>query len=108
MKERFRAEFRRAFGEAVQSLGSRQRSAMRLHIADGVSLEVVAAAFGVHRATVVRWLATSKVTVLERTRQNLSKLLGQSEQEVDSILRAARSHIDVSLGSVLREISAAE
>ena len=101
-KERFRAEFRRALTAATQSLGERELSVLRQHFADGVRLEEMAAAHGVHRATVARWLATARATILARTRQNLARLLNADEGEIDSLLRAAHSSLDASLGVIFR------
>jgi RNA polymerase sigma-70 factor (ECF subfamily) len=101
-KDRFQAEFGRALSDAMSTLDSRDRAALRLHFGEGVPLEGVAAAYGVHRATAARWIATARATVLGRTKQNLGKLLGASEGEIDSILREARSDLDVSISAVFR------
>ena len=102
VQERFRAAFVDALAQAVQSLVAHQRVALRLHFADGVSLDGVARALNVHRATVARWIATGRVTLMERTRRNLARALGESYGEIDSILRAARSNLEISLGAVFR------
>ena len=60
---------------------------------EGVSLEGLARAYGIHRATIARWLATARADVLERTRQALSRLIGARPDEIDSLLRAARSQL---------------
>ena len=101
-RERFQSKFRAAFEQAMKTLSSRDRAVLRLHLAEGVTLEGVASAYGVHRATVVRWLATSRAVLMERTREALSRGLGASDVEVDSLLRAARSNLDVSIGSIFR------
>lgn len=101
-QDRFRAEFRRALAEAVSTLDTRDRAALRLHFGEGVPLEGVAAAYGVHRATAARWIAAARATVLGRTKQNLARLLGASEADVESILREARSNLDVSISAVFR------
>ena len=98
--ERLRGEFRKALSTAIASLEIRERSVLRLHFAEHLPLEGIAKAFGVHRSSVARWLATGRANVLERTRLALASALGQNEQEIDSMLRAARSNLELSLISV--------
>lgn len=104
MSEQVGAEFRVAVGEAIESLGNRNRAVLRLFIKDGASLDALARSYGVHRATVARWIATSRATLRQRTCQNLARLLGASEDEVDSLLRAERSNLDVSISAVFRSL----
>ncbi len=106
--ERFRGQFRAAFAAAVAGLASRDRAVLRLHLAEGVTLDGLASAYGVHRATVARWLATARVKVLERTRLGLARGLGASAAEIESLLRAARSQLDVSISAVFRSAAKEE
>ncbi len=99
LRDGLRDRFRAAFDEAVKRLGARERAVLRLHLAEGVTLEKLASAYGVHRSSVARWVATARAAVLEGTRQFLARDTGASQAEIDSLLRAARSHLEVSISS---------
>ena len=102
-RERFRVHFRAAFAEAVKTLEQRERAVLRLHVADGLTLEDVAAAYGVHRTTVARWVATARATVMGRTRESLSRTLGPSASDLDPLLRGAFSNLDLNISAVFRD-----
>jgi RNA polymerase sigma-70 factor (ECF subfamily) len=101
-QDRLRDDFRVALGAAVGSLTARDRSMLRRHLNEGIPIEGLARAYGVHRSSIVRWLAMARATVQERTRQHLARMLGHTEEEVDSLLRAARSRLDIDISSVFR------
>ena len=102
-RERFRVHFRAAFAEAVKTLDQRDRAVLRLHVADGLTLEDVASAYGVHRATVARWVATARATVMGRTRESLARTLGPSASDLDSLLRGALSNLDLRISAVFHD-----
>jgi RNA polymerase sigma-70 factor (ECF subfamily) len=97
LRERYRVEFRAAFGAGVEALSARERNLLRLHLLGSVTLEKLAEMYGVHRATIVRWLASAREHVLERTRAGLQERLRVSPEELDSLMHALYSRIDVSM-----------
>lgn len=105
-RDQFSGRFQTAFSEAVHGLEPRARAVLRLHLVDGVSLEGLAKVYGVHRATVARWIATARAAVLEGTRQALARELGENA-DVDSLMCTALSNLDVNLSSVFRDASSA-
>ena len=96
-----RREFRLCFGEPLASLPSRSRSVLRLHVVDGVTLDGLATAYGVHRATIARWLAAARSSLLRRTRARLATLLKIEPEEIDSLIAQARSRLDISITAFL-------
>lgn len=92
-----REAFHRAFAAAVRELPARDRTLLRMHLLRGVTLESLATMYGVHRATVVRWLAAAREQVLSRTRALLRDDLGLSARELDSLMDAAQSRVDLTL-----------
>lgn len=96
------APFRAAFVEAFRGLEKRERNVLRLYLVDGVPSEAIGKMYGVHRGTVARWIASTEETLLAATRKHLVRSLGVRDAEVDSILRLARSQLDVSLSTLLR------
>lgn len=98
--ERFHAMFRVAFRESVQSLSSRDRLVISLHYCDALSLEAIGRMHQVNRSTVSRWLATARAQVLDSTRAKLRECLQIDSVELDSVLRAAASQIEVSFNAL--------
>lgn len=95
--------FGAAFRDAFATLSVRERTALRLHFLDGLSLERVGAALGVSRATGARWILAGR----ERLGAELVRLLGErlrcERAELESLLGVVRSKLDLSLGALLRE-----
>jgi RNA polymerase sigma-70 factor (ECF subfamily) len=96
-----RARFRVAFEAAVATLQPRQRACLRLHVLDGVTLDELALTYGVHRATVARWLEAARATLATTTRDLLRRDLDLADVEVDSVLRRMQSRVDVSFERIL-------
>jgi RNA polymerase sigma-70 factor (ECF subfamily) len=97
------AELRAAFAAALASLSSADRTLLRQHHLDGVTLDALAAAHGVHRATIARRLALARQAVADRTRDDLARRLGLGEAELDSVVRLVQSQLDLSLRKHLRD-----
>lgn len=96
-KERYRVAFRSAFRTALQTLEPRERNVLRMHLLEGLTIDEVGAAQGVHRATAARWLTQARETVSKSVRRDLMKQLGVDPFETDELLRWVQSRIDVSL-----------
>jgi RNA polymerase sigma-70 factor (ECF subfamily) len=93
----YRAAFREAFAAAVSALDPRERNLLRMHLLGGVGLEPLAAQYGVHRATVVRWLASAREKLLAATRRGIQERLQIRTDELDSLMASAQSRLDVSV-----------
>lgn len=102
LKGRAREAFRAAFAQAVRSLEPRERNLLRLHLLGGVTLEQLAKLYGVHRATVVRWLAAARERVLDDTKKAIGAELGLRGGELESVMNAARSRLDLSVEHLFR------
>lgn len=103
IKEQYRAAFTAAFGEAARALDRRDRNLLRLHFLGGVTLEQLAAMYGVHRATVVRWLAAARDRVFAGTRKRLASTIGADE--LDEMLGLIQSRLEVSVRRLLASMS---
>ncbi len=71
LKRHYRDAFREAFGTAVHELTAQERLMLRYRFVEGLTLLQLAAACGVHRATVARRLATLKERLFAGTRAQL-------------------------------------
>lgn len=98
----YQGEFKRAFAEALKTLGARERRLLRYGYVERLGVDDVGALLGVHRATAARQIARARQTLLERTRQRLEARLRVSGAELQSILRLIESQVDVSLQRLLR------
>src|SRR5262249_55389258 len=87
MKDVYRAEFRRAFGEAMASLASEERNLLRYAFVDGLNVDEIGALQGVHRATAARWLARARNHLLAEVRRRLMQRLNVDKGELASIMR---------------------
>jgi RNA polymerase sigma-70 factor (ECF subfamily) len=103
IKEQYRAAFTAAFAEAARALDRRDRNLLRLHFLGGVTLEQLAAMYGVHRATVVRWLAAARDRVFDGTRRRMEATIGHDE--LDEVMDLIRSRLDVSVRRLLATVS---
>ncbi len=101
LKAQYGPLFETAFAEALRSLSLRQRNLLRRHLLDGLRIDDLAVIHHVHRATVARWIERAREDLAARVYQQLAEQLGLPQGELQSLLRAIRSHIDISLGKLL-------
>lgn len=108
LQERYRAEFKRAFEQAVRKLDSRDRNFLRLHLFGGLTVEAVGKVYGVHRATATRWLAKLRKQLLKDTQAALRERLNIDRDELDSLMQLIQSRLDVSMQRVLQTMQEPE
>lgn len=101
LRHRHQEDFRAALAEALAALPTRERTVLRLHFVEGLSLERIGAMYQTHKSTVSRWLARAREDVLAEVRQKLAERLQLSAEELQSLLRAVRSQLDASLSKLL-------
>jgi RNA polymerase sigma-70 factor (ECF subfamily) len=101
LKELYRGAFADAVRAAFAGLTPRERNLLRQHYLYSLTLEDMAAAYHVHRATVARWLAGARDALFEATRTTLIARLGIGHGEFDSLARMLHSQLDVSLRALL-------
>jgi RNA polymerase sigma-70 factor (ECF subfamily) len=102
LKAQHRAEFEEAFRAALLALPARDRSLLRLHYVESLSVQAVGALHGVHRATATRWLAMSRQLLVDDLRRRLAESLRLSRHDVDSLVKLLRSRLDVSIRRALQ------
>jgi RNA polymerase sigma-70 factor (ECF subfamily) len=87
--------FKAAFVAALGELERRDRTVLRLHLIDGLTIDEIAPVFEVHRATIARWITAAKEHVLAGTRKRLGEQLRLDRDEVDSLIRLVQSRIEL-------------
>jgi RNA polymerase sigma-70 factor (ECF subfamily) len=99
LKRRHSAEVNAAFRAAVGALTVEQRDLLRRHFVEGATLAELAAALGVGRATVARWIAAARQEILAGAHRQLREKLSLRPAELESLLRLMRSQLDLSLST---------
>ena len=77
--------FKVAVETALEALEPRERTVLRLHLIDGLTLDEIGDYYKVHRVTVSRWLAAARVTIIERARAAARAQFGLSDTEFDAV-----------------------
>jgi RNA polymerase sigma-70 factor (ECF subfamily) len=101
LKTHYREHFGTAFREALAGLPDEQLNVLRLRLVDGLNIDAIGVMYGAHRATVARWIATTRRTLLDQTRARLAARLRIDQDELDSVMRLVRSRLDASIRSLL-------
>jgi RNA polymerase sigma-70 factor (ECF subfamily) len=96
-KGMYREEFKRAFEAALKALPDRERTLLRQHYIDGLTIDEIGQLYRVHRSTAARLLVRARTRVLEATRAQMMCQLDVQSKDLDSIMRMIRSQIDISL-----------
>lgn len=101
VRTQHRAVFSEAFQAALRTLTPRERNVLRLQALDGLPLERIGDIYGVNKSTVSRWLSKVHDALLVATRAGLAERLSLDDGELDSLLRAMRSGLELSMARLL-------
>src|SRR5262249_51846221 len=104
IKAQYRDAFVAGFTAAVGAMSRRDRNLLRLHFLGGVTLEQLAQMYGVHRATVVRWLAGAREGVSGATRDHVATAIGAPADELDEMFELVRSRVELSVERMLASV----
>jgi RNA polymerase sigma-70 factor (ECF subfamily) len=75
---------------------------LRLHFVEAVPLDKIGRLYEVNKSTVSRWLARARETLLKEMRQALAERLDMANPDVDSLIRLAVRHFELSLLTVFK------
>ena len=100
-KARYSAVFQQALEGTFARLEPRQKTLLRMHFVDNLSIDEVGDVFHVHRATVARWLVAIRKHVLEEICRRVALDLPASVSEARSLVDLVRSDVRLSLVRVL-------
>ncbi len=96
-------EFTTSFAKAIEELSGDKRRLLYHSIVDELSIDQIARIYGIHRATAARRLVAARDALATKLREHLEAQLGVEGSALDSILRAIRSRIDLTMERYLRE-----
>lgn len=102
LKRTYQAAFKTAFADALADLTAEQRTLLRMHIIDKLTIDDLARMHKVHRTSTARWLREAREALSDGTRARLHAALGVADEELDSIMNIVRSRLDLSLSRLFR------
>lgn len=100
LRKRYEEPFRVAFRDAVRMLPTDERNALRLNVAEGLNIEQIGVLYGVHRATVARWIASARDGIAQTTQRLLAERLGLPAKDIESLVRLCQSRLDVGFSAL--------
>jgi RNA polymerase sigma-70 factor (ECF subfamily) len=99
----YRSEFAVALREAIADLSVEDRTLLRQQIVDGMSIDSIGVAFGVHRATAARWLTRARAALVAATHRRLADRLKLPVEQIESVIRLVQSKLDASMIRYLKD-----
>ena len=101
IKSQYRGDFASALRESFSDLTADERAMMRFYLIDKLNIAEIGSLFGLSRATIGRRIVDAREKVLEGTKRRLKERLDIATVELDSLIAALQSQVDVSLSQVL-------
>ena len=93
MRQLYTDDFERVLAACLGALSSKDRNLLRAQVSHGMTLDDMARMWGVHRATIARWLRATRLQLIGAVRDGLRAETGLSESEVDSVIALIQSAV---------------
>jgi RNA polymerase sigma-70 factor (ECF subfamily) len=93
--------FNEALTAALEKLDSGERRILRQHHLQGLTLEQMAAVYGIHRVTMARRLARARRQVMADVRQQLAARLDAPSSEVGRLIATVERRAEISFDRLL-------
>ncbi len=103
LRTKYREVFHQAFKNAAARLSAEDRNILRYHYVDAFSIDRLAAMYGLHRASVARRIHRAREQLLAATREILRGHAFATDTELESVLRAVESQVELSVTSLFGE-----
>ena len=103
IKSEYKKELESALRIELLGLSSRDRTVLRLHVVESVSIEKISVMYGVNRVTVARWIWTAGEAILDGLRRRFREQFGLTPPELDSLAQLVRSQLSLGLEELLNE-----
>jgi RNA polymerase sigma-70 factor (ECF subfamily) len=100
-----RSDVEQILKDSLAGLEARERTVIKLHYWGGISAEKIAAAYGVHRVTVARWLWRALDRVLGAVHEKFQKERAGCASECESLLRALKQCVEISMSEPLHDVT---
>jgi len=96
-------DFRGALTQALVGLEDRERMIYRLHVANGMTVAMIAKVYRVSDETIARWLAKARDSVIRETQRLLHGEVTLSPAEFESVAARVVSQLDLSGSRIVRD-----
>ena len=103
VRKQHRQDFAAAFRDALVALEARSRNVLRLSYVDRLTIDQIGTMYGTHRATAARWLNAAREELMEQTRARLAERLKLNQSELNSLLGALQSNLEISINRLLAD-----
>ncbi len=103
LQQTYLAELTKAWRAALRGLTPRDRTLLRLHLVDRLSVEKLGPLYGVHATTAARWIRQIRERLADAVKGNLRAMLAVTTEELASIVALIQSQMDVTLGELLSQ-----
>jgi RNA polymerase sigma-70 factor (ECF subfamily) len=100
-RERYKKDMESAIAVVIGRLGDRERTLLRLHLAERMGIDKLAAMYNVNRATAARWLVLARDAVVTGARDELRARLRLSDRDYDSVVALIQSDFELSIARLL-------
>ena len=100
-RNRYQREIALATERAARSLSPEERNALREHYALGLTVDQIAAAHGIHRATAARRVQRAREELVHRIKRVLDEDFGLKDRDLASVLELVRSQMHITMERVL-------
>jgi RNA polymerase sigma-70 factor (ECF subfamily) len=95
--------FQGALTQALVGLEDRERMIYRLHVANGMTVEMIARVYRVSHDTISRWLTKARDSVIRETQRLLHEEVTLSPAEFESMAARVVSQLDLGVSRILRD-----
>lgn len=100
-KERYKKELAAIFADAVNELTARDRTLLRLHVVDRLSIDRIGTMYRVDRSTAARWVEKARAALQTAARKR-AKSVGLDARGCESVAMLVQSELHVSVARLLR------
>jgi RNA polymerase sigma-70 factor (ECF subfamily) len=101
LRMRYANDVKEAFTATLASLTTDERNVIRMHYLDGLSIDDIGTAYGVHRATAARWIQNARARILEETERRLRDRLHGTPSEIASVIGLVQGAFEASVSRLL-------
>ncbi|HZO13464.1 MAG TPA: sigma-70 family RNA polymerase sigma factor [Polyangiaceae bacterium] len=101
IRDRYHGALKAAVKRALAALDEEDRTLLRLHFIEGLTVEQIGATIGAHGSTASRRISRARERVRELTERELAREMPMRKSEFRSLVGLLRSELDVSVQEVL-------
>jgi RNA polymerase sigma-70 factor (ECF subfamily) len=103
LKRRYARALDAVLARVLADLPANERSILALHFLEGLSTDAIGKLYRVDGSTIRRRVAKLRQGILKLARRDLARELKLDRSEVESVLRLARSQLEVSVSRLLKQ-----